>query len=119
MISQARPISSPLGTSVSTRSQPSTHSCGLRADLPGLTTPSRSPRGRVPGDVLVDPGFRWQAEHAFADDGALDLVATAGDAVAGRTEHMLTPLVGGPATAVGDQRRTDQAGDGVTHLPHP
>ena len=40
-------------------------------------------------EFTVDARLARQPEHALADDGALDLVGAAGDAVAGRAEHVL------------------------------
>ena len=54
-------------------------------------------------DVLVDPGFGGEAEHPFADDVALDLVAAAGDAVARGAEDVLAPGVGAPLAGIGGE----------------
>ena len=70
------------------------------------------------GQVLVDARLGRQPEHPLADDVALDLVGAAGDAVAGRAEHVLGPRERAPLAGVGQQARPEEQGDGVADVRH-
>src|SRR6478735_8233995 len=72
----------------------------------------------VEGNVAVDSRFAGQAQHALADDVALDLVRAAGDAVAGGAEHVLVPREGSPLAGVGSQQRAEKLRRQVGDLPH-
>ena len=65
-------------------------------------------RDRPPGHALVDTRFGRQTEDALADDVALYLVGTAGDAIAGCAEDVLGPLVGAPPSAVRHELGAEQ-----------
>src|SRR5262245_37126894 len=55
----------------------------------------------APRHVAIDPRLGGQREDALAEDVALDLVGAAGDAVAGRAEHVGRPRVRAPFAGVG------------------
>ena len=72
----------------------------------------------LPGDVAIDPRFLGESQYALADDVALDLVGAAGDAVAGRSKHMLVLIERAPLARVGGQSGAEHLGHHVGHLVH-
>src|SRR5690606_12182945 len=68
------------------------------------------------GDALVDADVAGEAEHAVADDVALDLVGAAGDRQLDRTEHVAVE-VAARAVPVALPRHAAGAGDRLGDLP--
>ena len=69
-------------------------------------------------DVFVDARFCGEAKDALADDVALNLVAAACDAVAGRTENVLAPCVGAPLAVVDHNLGAEDLRDDIACLGH-
>ena len=65
-------------------------------------------------DAFVDARLAGQAEHAFADDVALDLVRAAREPVAGRAEDVLRPRERVRLAGIGRDPRSEQRGRDIS-----
>src|SRR5688572_892141 len=59
-----------------------------------------------------------EAEHALADDVLHDLVGAAGEAGTGDAQHELSPRVGAPLAAVGDELGAEHVAEEALHALH-
>ena len=128
--SASRRRSPPRSPDPSARPHPSVgRTPGVRAHADARRhAPTERRRRASAGDVAerhvaVDAGLARQAEHALADDVALDLVGPAGDAVAGRAEQVLVPARTCPTRRCrrvmrAPSRRADTSPAAVIHWVH-